>query len=166
MLVNDLLELSHVTRAPLARIEAGLSRLAGLAAEELRKAEPKRKVSFDIAADVVARGDEKLLRIVFDNLMGNAWKFTAKQKRARIAFGARETDEGTVYFVRDNGAGFDAAYADKLFLPFQRLHSADEFPGTGIGLATVRRIVNRHDGRIWAEGTPGKGACFYFTLAS
>ena len=117
-----------------------------------------------IAENITAEGDLIMLRALFENLFGNAWKFTAKQKSARIEFGVLQQDGGTVYVLRDNGAGFDMVFAEKLFLPFQRLHSAEEFPGIGIGLATVKRIVHRHGGKIWAEGEGGKGAKFFFTL--
>jgi light-regulated signal transduction histidine kinase (bacteriophytochrome) len=127
---------------------------------ELAQTDPSRKVGVTIAPDVVASADSKLIRIVLENLLGNAWKFTSKQPAATIAFGV--TDR--VYFVRDNGAGFDMKYAAELFSPFHRLHSDKEFTGTGIGLATVSRIVQRHGGRIWADATVGSGATFYFTL--
>jgi light-regulated signal transduction histidine kinase (bacteriophytochrome) len=109
-------------------------------------------------------GDPRLIRILLDNLLGNAWKFTGKTPHARIEIGSSAAGGATTYFVRDNGAGFDMSYADKLFGPFQRLHSLNEFPGTGIGLATAQRILQRHGGRIWGEGKPGEGAVFYFTL--
>jgi light-regulated signal transduction histidine kinase (bacteriophytochrome) len=114
---------------------------------------------------MVVYGDASLLRAVLENLLGNAWKFTGMRASTCIAFGCERENGVPIYFVRDNGAGFNMAYADKLFAPFQRLHSAREFPGTGIGLATVQRIVNRHGGRIWAEGETDRGATFYFTLA-
>jgi signal transduction histidine kinase len=113
--------------------------------------------------DIVARGDPRLLRIALENLLGNAWKFTAKAESARIEFGVLRDAQSATYFVRDNGAGFDMAHVDQLFGPFQRLHSASEFPGTGIGLATVQRIFQKHGGRVWAHAQPGKGAMFYFT---
>jgi signal transduction histidine kinase len=115
---------------------------------------------------LAVEADGGLLRIVLDNLLGNAWKFTSKTAEPRIAFGAERRDGSEVFFVRDNGAGFDMAYADKLFAPFRRLHGEAEFQGTGIGLATVRRIVERHGGRVWAEGAPGRGASVFFTLPS
>jgi len=121
-------------------------------------------VSVQIEEGLSTNGDKRLLRIMLGNLLGNAWKFTSKREQAEIVFGYEPKDGESVYFVRDNGAGYDMAFADKLFGAFQRLHSAEEFEGTGIGLATVQRIVNRHGGRVWAEGVVTKGATFYFTL--
>jgi light-regulated signal transduction histidine kinase (bacteriophytochrome) len=118
-----------------------------------------------MADGAAAEGDERLLRVALENLLGNAWKFTAKRARARVEFGLRQINGGPVYYVRDNGAGFDMKYAGQLFAAFQRLHGPGEFPGTGIGLATVRRIVHRHGGRVCAEGEAGRGATVYFTLA-
>ncbi len=166
-LVDDLLNLSRGTHHPIQREAVDLSALAWAIAADLRRAAPGRQVEFFIAQDVVAHGDKQLLRVVLENLMGNAWKYTGKQPRPRIEFGAlRRPDGEQVYLVRDNGAGFDMAQADRLFVPFQRLHSKSEFSGTGIGLATVQRIVHRHDGHIWAESVVGGGATFYFTLPS
>jgi signal transduction histidine kinase len=138
-------------------------------AHELEKMYPEHRVEHSIAGRMEVRGDFNLLRIVVENLLDNAWKFTAGTEKARIDFGTMqmegdETGMTTVYFVRDNGAGFDPNYADKLFSPFSRLHSEAEFPGLGIGLATVKKIIARHGGKIWAQGEPGKGATFYFTL--
>ncbi len=164
-LIDDLLKLSRVTRAELAHEEVDLSALAAEIAEALRKQEPERNVRFDVAAGLTARADPRLLRVALENLLGNAWKFTACRPEARIELGADTNDTGTVYFVRDNGAGFDMAYVHKLFGAFQRLHDAAEFPGTGIGLATVQRIVHKHGGRVWAEAAVDRGAAFYFTLA-
>jgi len=141
-----------------------LSDLARDIAAELQRATPERLVEFAIAPHLKAQGDPRLLRVVLDNLLRNSWKYTAKQARPRIEFGSVEENGGRAFMVRDNGAGFDMKYADKLFGVFQRLHSAAEFEGTGIGLATVRRIINRHGGRIWAEGAVDQGATFYFTL--
>jgi PAS domain S-box-containing protein len=163
-LIDAMLDLSRMTREDLQREPVDLSALAHAVAGELRKTGPGRDVEFVIAENITVEGDLIMLRALFENLLGNAWKFTAKQKSARIEFGAQLQDGGTVYVVRDNGAGFDMAFAEKLFLPFQRLHTAEEFPGIGIGLATVKRIVHRHGGKIWAEGAVGKGAAFYFTL--
>lgn len=163
-LIDDLLNLSKVTRAELRRDSVNLSSVACSVFAECAKAEPGRQVGFKAAEGVTANGDAWLLRTVLDNLIGNAWKFTAHKKDALIEFGSFEKDGVTVYFVRDNGAGFDMKYADRLFGAFQRLHSSAEFAGTGIGLATVARIVRRHGGRVWAEGETGKGAVFYFTL--
>jgi X-X-X-Leu-X-X-Gly heptad repeat protein len=163
-LIDDLLGLSRVTRAELRRSPVDLSALARSVAVELARAEPERKVAMVIADGVVAEGDAPLLRIALENLLGNAWKFTGKRATARIEVGTMSVDGGMAYFVRDNGAGFDPAYEAKLFGVFQRLHSTHEFDGTGIGLATVKRIVSRHSGRIWATGSVDRGATFYFTL--
>jgi light-regulated signal transduction histidine kinase (bacteriophytochrome) len=130
----------------------------------LKQGDPERKVEFEIEGDLVAEGDRRLLESALYHLLGNAWKFTGKQPRARIEFGATEHEGMVAYFVRDDGAGFDITYADKLFGVFQRLHHMDEFEGTGIGLATVARIVRRHGGRVWAEGEVGRGATISFTL--
>jgi PAS domain S-box-containing protein len=164
-LIDDLLKLSRVTRADLQFQDLDLSALAAEAADALQKQEPARNVQVSVASGLKATGDPKLLRIALDNLLGNAWKFTGLQEEARIEFGMGMQNGESVYYVRDNGAGFDMAYADKLFGAFQRLHDTGEFPGTGIGLATVQRIIHKHGGRIWAEGTVGQGATFYFTLA-
>ncbi|MEW6612553.1 MAG: PAS domain-containing sensor histidine kinase [Pseudomonadota bacterium] len=163
-LIDDLLDLSRITRSEMRREETDLSGIAWQVAESLYASAPAREVEFAIAPQVVAQVDPKLLKIVLDNLLGNAWKFTREQAGARIGFGVREEGGERVYFVRDNGVGFDMAYVDKLFKPFHRLHGALEFDGTGIGLATVQRIVERHGGRIWAEGMVGQGAAFFFTL--
>ncbi len=164
-LIDDMLMLARVTKADLHIEEVDLSRLAGEAVSTLAAARPQRAVNIVIAPGLKARGDERLLRIVLDNLFDNAWKFTAKRPEARIEFGAADVDGERVFFVRDDGVGFDMAYAGKLFGAFQRLHAKNEFPGTGIGLATVRRIVHRHGGRVWAEGVVDQGAAFFFTLA-
>jgi signal transduction histidine kinase len=163
-LIDDMLELSRLTRVSMRLGTVNLSELAESIAAELKKAQPKRHVEVSIAPGLVAYGDAKLLRVVLENLLDNAWKFTAKIPHARIEGGITEHDGREVYFVRDNGAGFDMAYADKLFVPFQRLHRTTEFPGTGVGLATVKRLIHRHGGEVWAEGEVGKGATFYFTL--
>lgn len=163
-LIDDLLKLSRVTRAGLSREEVDLSGRAREIAEALRKQDPERNVRFDIAPGIKAWADPRLLRIALENLLDNAWKFTSRRAEARIEFGVRAEDTRTVYFVRDNGAGFDMAYVDKLFGAFQRLHDAGEFPGTGVGLATVQRIVHKHGGRVWAEGAVDRGATVYFTL--
>jgi signal transduction histidine kinase len=163
-LIDALLSLSRVTRAEFRREPVNLSRLADAVVKQLRASQPERTVDFVNEAEVVAQGDAPLLRALLENLIGNAWKFTGARPGARISFGT-ESDDGTpAYYVRDNGAGFDMAYAQKLFAPFQRLHAEREFAGTGIGLATVQRIVHRHGGRVWAEGTVGEGATFHFTL--
>ena len=163
-LIDDLLGLSRITRSELRREAVDLSGLARSVVEQLREAQPGRQVEFRVADGLSAQGDARLLRIALENLLGNAWKFSSKTAGAVIEFGATEAGGEDVYFVRDNGAGFDMNYASKLFGAFQRLHDVREFEGTGIGLATVQRIVRRHGGLVWAEGEPGRGATFYFTL--
>jgi len=163
-LIDDLLNLSRVTRSEMRQERVDLSALTRAIVAELQQAHPERQVECVIAAGAVVNGDAPLLRVVLENLLGNAWKFTQKQPQARIEFGVTQHDGTPVYFVRDNGAGFDMAYADKLFGAFQRLHARTEFEGTGIGLATVQRIIHRHGGRIWAQGAVEHGATFYFTL--
>ena len=163
-LIDDMLALSRVTRRKLERAQVDLSALAQAVTAELGQTQPEREVEFVVAEGVIAKGDVGLLRIVLENLLNNAYKFTGKQARARIEFGATQVDGQTAYFVQDDGAGFDMTHAGKLFDPFQRLHAASEFKGTGIGLATVQRIVHRHGGRCWATGDVGKGATFYFAL--
>jgi two-component system NtrC family sensor kinase len=164
-LIDDLLELSRVGRAELVRSRVDLSALAGKVLLELQRREPERDVNCIITRELHTDADPRLLEIVLENLMGNAWKFTRKVLRARIEVGQlSSTDEVPAFFVRDNGAGFPMSYADKLFRPFQRLHTESEFPGTGIGLATIQRIIDRHGGKAWAEGEIGHGATFYFTL--
>jgi DNA-binding response OmpR family regulator len=164
-LIDDLLQLAQISRAEIARERVDLSATARLVGADLARAHPERAVRFDIAEGLVAEGDARLLRILLENLLGNAWKYSRDATAPTISFGAtREHKELIAYFVRDNGAGFDMAFAHKLFMPFERLHSGTEFPGTGIGLATVQRIVARHQGRIWAESTVGAGATFFWTL--
>jgi PAS domain S-box-containing protein len=163
-LIDNLLQLSRVGLAELRAVPCDLSEIAGGAVAALRELEPARRVAVAIQDGVIVHGDPSLLRIALDNLLGNAWKFTSKAADAAIELAAVRRDTEVEIVVRDNGAGFDMAYARKLFAAFQRLHRADEFPGTGVGLATVQRIVNRHGGRIWAEGVPGAGARFHFTL--
>jgi signal transduction histidine kinase len=164
-LIDDLLDLSRVTRSALARRTVDLSALAAEVAAELQKSQPGREVEVVISGGLRATGDPRLLRIALENLLGNAFKFTEKQPRATVEFGAVAAEDGRpAYFVRDNGVGFDMAYAAKLFGAFQRLHPPEDFEGTGIGLATVQRIVQRHGGRVWAEGEVGEGATFFFTL--
>jgi two-component system sensor histidine kinase/response regulator len=163
-LIDDVLYLSRVTRAELRRQEVDLSALARAIIERLREAEPDRKVDVRIRPGLTTVGDGQLLRIALDNLLENAWKFSARQPEARIEFGVTHLPGEPAYFIRDNGAGFDMSYAGRLFTPFQRLHLSSEFPGTGVGLATVQRIIYRHGGRIWAEGGVGQGATFHFTL--
>ncbi len=165
-LIDDLLKLSRVTRSEMQRTNVDLSILAQEIAAELHSSQPERQVEWEIAPKLIANGDTRLLRVVLENLLNNAWKFTSNRRHAHIEFGKiLEKDCTTAYFVRDNGAGFDMAYANKLFGAFQRLHPTTQFPGTGIGLATVQRIIHRHGGRVWAEGTVEQGATFYFTLS-
>jgi PAS domain S-box-containing protein len=163
-LINDLLKLSRLTRGEMNLETIDLSTMAQELAEELLNQNTKRKVEFHIQPDMIVKGDARLLHIALENLLGNAWKFTAKQPQARIEFGCQPMDGSLTYYVKDNGAGFDMTYADKLFGAFQRLHPAHEFEGSGIGLVTVQRIIHRHGGRIWAEGQVNQGAVFYFTL--
>gem|GEM_PF-635282 len=163
-LIDDLLNLSRVTRAPLKFVPVDLTKLAENTAAELKRTDEDRHVNFIIAQNLRADGDPHLLQIVLENLMNNAWKFTSKRELAEIEVGIKNENGDTVYFIRDNGAGFDMAYANKLFGAFQRLHAMTEFPGTGIGLATIQRIIHRHGGRVWAEGTVDEGATFFFTL--
>jgi signal transduction histidine kinase len=163
-LIEDLLNLSKVSRAQLTVQDVDVSALARQVLGELQAAEPQRRVEVNVWEGMHAQADARLLRAALENLAGNAWKFTSKRERATIEAGCLRDGPQATFFVRDNGAGFDMAYADKLFGAFQRLHANTEFSGTGIGLATVQRIVHRHGGRIWAEAAPGKGAVFYFTL--
>jgi light-regulated signal transduction histidine kinase (bacteriophytochrome) len=164
-LIDDILELSRVTRQEMRRVRVDLSQIAAEVIEERSRTEPDHRVAVTLAPDCRAHGDPQLLRVLMQNLLENAWKYSAKEAAPAIAFGCETNDGETVYFVRDNGVGFDMKYADRLFTPFQRLHRPEEFEGTGIGLATVARIVRRHGGRVWAEAAPGKGAVFRFTLA-
>ena len=163
-LTEDLLALSHITRMPFAPQQVDLSTLAREVAAEFESLDPQRKVNIEIAPNMVACGDPNLLKIVYENLLNNAFKFTGQIEEAHIQVGVMEQAGETVYFVRDNGSGFDMAYAGKLFAPFERLHNRGEFPGTGIGLATVKRIITRHGGRIWPDAELNRGATFYFTL--
>jgi signal transduction histidine kinase len=166
-LINDLLGLSKIVRAPLHLATVDLSRLAREVLKSLQDNAPTRVVEFTLAEGINVQGDSGLLRIVLENLLSNAWKFTGRRERTQIEFGSGVDRTGrTVCFVRDNGAGFDTRYAAKLFSPFQRLHSQTQFPGSGIGLATVQRIIHRHGGEIWAESAVDCGAVFYFTLPS
>lgn len=164
-LIEGLLSLSQMSRVQLRGEPVDLSMLARHILDACQAFEPERQVTFHIESGLTAHGDERLLRVVLENLLGNAWKFSSRQAQAEISFGQITDVSGLpVFFVRDNGAGFAMAYADKLFEPFQRLHGVSEFPGAGIGLATVSRVIGRHGGRIWAESAPGKGASFFFTL--
>lgn len=164
-LIDDLLRLSRVMRLEFSPSPVDLSALAAAIVEDLRREHPGRTVEVLIRPGLTAVGDQKMLSIALRNLLDNAWKYSGRNPGARIEFDAREANGRPEYFVRDNGAGFDMAYADRLFSPFQRLHSSEEFPGTGVGLATVARIVHRHHGEVRAEGHPGAGATFSFTLA-
>ena len=163
-LIDDVLHLSRVTRADLRDQEVDLSSIAALILTRLQESEPERKMDMKVRPGVLVTGDSQLLKIAMGNLLENAWKFTAKEPESRIEFGMMQAGGEATYFVRDNGAGFDMTYTDRLFGPFQRLHPQGEFPGNGIGLATVQRIIHRHGGRVWAEGLVGQGATFYFTM--
>ena len=163
-LIDDMLKLSRVTRSEIKREIVDLSALGSQVVSELQKHNPERQVKVTIQPGMTAKGDRSLLQIVLENLLGNAWKYTGGVDSAVIEFGTETVDNETVYFIQDNGIGFDMQYANKLFTPFQRLHSSGEFPGTGIGLATVARIIERHNGRIWAEAAPNQGARFRFVL--
>lgn len=165
LLIDHLLNLSRVTRSEMRCAKVDLSALAQTVADELQKAQPERRVEFVVAPGLVANADPHLLQIVFENLLGNAWKFTRTRAQARIEVGVREQEGEKIFFVRDDGVGFDMAYAGKLFGAFQRLHGDAEFEGSGIGLATVQRIIHRHGGRVSAEGVVGRGATFFFTLS-
>jgi signal transduction histidine kinase len=166
VLIDDLLHLSRVSRAEMTPETVDLSAEATAICGRLGATDPGRRVAISIQPDVVVSADRSLIRTVLMNLLENAWKFTAGRAEARIEFGTVATSDpgGMCCYVRDNGAGFDPAYTHKLFQPFQRLHTAAEFPGAGIGLASVRQIIERHGGRTWAEGSPDGGATFYFTL--
>jgi PAS domain S-box-containing protein len=164
-LIDDLLGLARTARRELVRERVDLSRLVEEVVSQLQMSEPERHPTVIIAPNLIVEGDRQLLRVMLENLLGNAWKFTSKRADARIEFGV-QPGHPPVFFVRDNGAGFDMRYADKLFGAFQRLHDGSEFPGSGVGLASVQRIVNRHGGRIWAESAVGTGATFYFSLAT
>jgi PAS domain S-box-containing protein len=163
-LIDDLLGLSRVTRAPMQSKFLNLSALAQNIVNTLKQTQPEREINFFIAPNLAVKGDPDLLRIVLENLINNAWKFTSKRTDAYIEVGTKETEGKRVFFVRDNGAGFDMTFANKLFGAFQRLHAASDYPGTGVGLATVQRIIRRHGGEIWAESSVDKGTTFYFTV--
>lgn len=163
-LIDAVLNLSRISRSGMVLSPVDLTALAREVAAELKKAEPDRQVYFKIQEKLVVTADSALMRIVLDNLLGNAWKYTSKKPKALIEFGKTEKNGKVVFFVRDNGVGFDMEYAKKLFTPFQRLHSQAEFPGTGVGLASVKRVLHRHGGRVWAEAKPNAGATFYFTF--
>jgi signal transduction histidine kinase len=162
-MIDALLALSKLSSQPLARQPVNLSQLAGFVADDLRRQWPDRVIELEIEPGMQVQGDPTLLRVVIENLLGNAWKYTGKTSAAHIAF-ARHPQDADAFSVVDNGAGFDMRFADRLFGVFQRLHSANDFPGTGVGLASVRRIVRRHGGEIWGEGDVGRGARFHFSL--
>lgn len=163
-LIDDMLRLARLTRSEIRRTMVDLSALAQSIAGELQQTQPQRQVEFVIAPGLMVKADENLMRIMLTNLLGNAWKFSSKHPTARIELGVKQSEGETIYFVRDDGAGFDMTYAGKLFGVFQRMHSEAEFEGSGVGLATVQRIIHRHGGRIWAESALEQGATFYFTL--
>lgn len=164
-LIDNVLYLSRVTRAELRQQDVDLSALVIQLLERMKEAEPARQVEVKVRPGIVVHGDGQLLKIVIQNLLENAWKFTSNEPHPLIEFGLSNVAGEPAYFIRDNGSGFDMAYADRLFGPFQRLHRSSEFPGSGIGLATVQRIIHRHGGRVWGEATIGQGATFHFTLA-
>ncbi|MEO5970030.1 MAG: response regulator [Bdellovibrionia bacterium] len=163
-LIEALLSLSMLTQHEVRPDDVNLTKIAERIIDELTKLEPERKVTVSIAQNAIQRGDNDLLQSVLDNLLRNAWKFTSKNPDAAIEFGFSSMNDETTYYVKDNGAGFDMKYVEKLFSPFQRLHASSEFEGTGIGLATVQRIIHRHKGKVWVTGEVGKGATFYFKL--
>jgi light-regulated signal transduction histidine kinase (bacteriophytochrome) len=164
-LIEALLELSQISRHDLRRADTDMSATARAILEDLQAREPDRSMSWTVQRGMRAYADPRLMRVLFENLLANAWKFTRKREDAVIEVGTLP-DAPETFFVRDNGAGFDPAYADKLFQPFQRLHPASQFEGTGIGLATVQRIIRRHAGRLWAESKPGEGATFFFEVST
>jgi PAS domain S-box-containing protein len=163
-LIDDLLKLSQISRTELHIEAVNLSELAQSIANRLQQSQPERQIEIAIQDEMVVQGDKRLLSIALENLIDNAWKFTSHEPRGKIEFGTNREDDGMIYFVRDNGIGFDMKHTEKLFGPFQRLHSAKDYPGTGIGLSTVQRIVQRHGGQVWAQAETGKGAAFYFKL--
>jgi light-regulated signal transduction histidine kinase (bacteriophytochrome) len=163
-MIDALLTLARLSQQPLAHQPVNLSQLAGFIVDDLRRAAPERAAEVEIEPGLETRGDPTLLRLVLENLLANAWKYTARCKKAHIVFGCTQHEGRRAYVVRDNGAGFDMRSADRLFGLFQRLHSANDFPGTGVGLASVKRIIQRHGGEVWADAEPGRGAAFHFTL--
>jgi signal transduction histidine kinase len=165
-LIDDLLNLSRVTTSVMHPEKVDLSSIARLVADELCRLEPARRVDFVISATPAAQGDSRLLRIVLENLLGNSWKYTSSHDEARIEFASSSNNGYPVYLVHDDGVGFDPRLGTRLFQPFQRLHAPTEFPGNGIGLATVQRIIRRHGGQIWAESKVDGGATFCFTIGS
>jgi light-regulated signal transduction histidine kinase (bacteriophytochrome) len=164
LLIDAFISMARISRAELRIEKINLSRIAEEVLGFLRSANPARKVEAVIAPGLECHGDERLLRIALENLIGNAWKFTARKESARIEVGATQQDGAQVFFVRDNGAGFDRSLAHKLFRAFERLHHTSQFEGLGVGLSTVHRVIEKHAGRIWAEGEEGQGATFYFTV--
>lgn len=166
-LIDDLLRLSKLAQQEIRRIDVDLAHMAREISDRLRRENPDREVEIHIPASLPAKGDAGLMGVVMENLLSNAWKYTSKAPRARIVVGSRQEADGTTtFFVQDNGAGFEPTRAGNLFTPFRRLHTAQEFPGTGVGLATVQRIVHRHGGRIWADAAVGRGATFSFTCGN
>jgi light-regulated signal transduction histidine kinase (bacteriophytochrome) len=163
-LIDDILILSHVSRKDLSKERIDLSMIAQDVLSDIRKVNESRQVEVFVQPDLFAQGDLSLIRVVISNLFDNAWKFTSKTKNAKIEFGKMAEDKENIFFIKDNGVGFDMRYSDKLFVAFQRLHSEKDFPGTGIGLVSVKRIITRHKGRSWCHSEEGKGATFYFTL--
>jgi light-regulated signal transduction histidine kinase (bacteriophytochrome) len=163
-LIDSILKLSRISRSEMRQDKVDLTDLAKSIAEGLKFNQPERKAEFLIEPDLAVNGDVVLLRIILNNLLENAWKYTGRCPQTRIEIGKINQPGEKVYFIKDNGIGFDMKYKDKLFQPFQRLHQSNEYPGIGIGLATVQRVIRRHNGRIWAESEAGKGTTFYFTL--
>jgi light-regulated signal transduction histidine kinase (bacteriophytochrome) len=163
-LIDDLLKLSRVTRSEMNREQVDLSVIGKDVAGRLAESHPERSAEFIIVDGLTTYGDARLLTVALENLFSNAWKFSEKAARSVIEFGVTHKDDAEVFYVKDNGVGFDMVYADKLFSPFQRLHRIEEFTGTGIGLATVKRIINRHGGRVWIESEVNKGTTVFFTL--
>jgi light-regulated signal transduction histidine kinase (bacteriophytochrome) len=163
-IIDDLLKLSRITRQPIEKKKVNLAEISRSIINNLKENEPKRKVRISIDTDLTVIGDDQLLRLALENLIGNAWKFSSVKSSTEIEIGKTKKNAKNVIFIKDNGAGFNMKYVDKLFVPFQRLHSNGEFPGTGIGLGIVNRIIHRHGGKIWGESKEDKGATFYFTL--
>jgi signal transduction histidine kinase len=165
-MIDDMLELSRVGRVPLNRRDVDLAEMAATILSDLAVGTPEREVEVLISSPLIGSADPRLIRNVFENLLGNAWKFTGSTPGATVEVGSLERDGVAAYFIRDNGSGFDMTRAEKLFTPFQRFHKDSEFPGTGIGLATVHRIIERHSGQVWAEAEVGRGSTFWFTLSA
>jgi light-regulated signal transduction histidine kinase (bacteriophytochrome) len=163
-LIEALLNMARLTAGEVQENVVDMSALAQVIIHELRKQEPYRQADILIAEKMRVRGDATMLQVMLQNLLSNAWKFTSKREKTTIEFGVEARDLRNIYFIRDNGAGFDMQFAERIFMPFKRFHANSEFPGVGIGLATADRIIKRHNGRIWAESEPGKGTVFYFSL--